>query len=615
MSKSRPPKEPTPARQAVPPLPKREGVGVKTPRSHSSTLTRFGGGGEPRRAGGGSYWERRIVAGLIALTLLLTSLPYLLGYYSTPPGTRFIGTAYNIDDYCNYLSWVRQTADGHFFFHNLFTTDPQKDVEFNVFFWLLGRAVHHLRVTPQAVLQAARVGGGLILLWLISRLYRYCLPGDGDRRARLTAFGFVCLSSGLGWLQWAHWHDKNRPGSPVDAWQPEAYTFLSLYTSPLFTVSLIFIVGALYALLKGEEKGRWRYAVKAGLCGAVLGNMHSYDVLHIAVVWGLFLVVWTVLKRGQGMAKSWLRGILALAITMPTTLYQFHMYQSVAVFRKRADVPTLAPAFWHYALGYGLVFALALLALVWLWRSRVSLVPPLSGAGGELGASGFDRRMVFAVCWAVGGFVAAYLPFAFQRKMLMGTHIPLCLLAGVGAAWLVHRLTPRLQTVALALLVLASFPSNGLFLLRDINHLTANRSETGLEPYLPDTVYQAYGWIRQNLRPRQDAVLSFPPLAAPLPGATDRVVWVGHWAETPEYGEKLLAFSHFADAATPDAKRVAFLRSIPATYLLYPNDVSQLDYTDKRGLVHHYADFAHQVPSYLKTTYTNKDFTVFHILL
>ena len=53
-------------------------------------------------------------------------------------GSFFIGTPYNIDDYCNYLSWLRQMADGHFFIHNLFTTDPQKNIEFNVFFWLLG---------------------------------------------------------------------------------------------------------------------------------------------------------------------------------------------------------------------------------------------------------------------------------------------------------------------------------------------------------------------------------------------------------------------------------------------------------------------------------------------
>ena len=161
--------------------------------------------------------------------------------------------------------------------------------------------------------------------------------------------------------------------------------------------------------------------------------------------------------------------------------------------------------------------------------------------------------------------------------MLMGEHIPLCLLAGVGAAYLVRRWTPRppLQAAVLALLVLASFPSNALFLSRDIHHLEDNHSETGLPPYLPNTLYDAYGWIRRNLDPRSDAVLGFPTDCAPLPGATDRVVWCGHWAETPAYGTKLQDDHPLRGRRrrpTPNAPPSS--RSIPATYLLYPNDVS-----------------------------------------
>ena len=551
------------------------------------------------------YWERRVVALLIGATLLLTSLPYLLGYFSTPLGMRFIGTAYNIDDFCNYLSWLRQNADGYFFYHNLFATDPQKNLEFNLFFYGLGRLMHYARLSPQAVWQIARVGGGLGLLWLTYRFYRHCLPDD--RAARLTAFGFVCLSSGFGWMTWEHWRSKNLPGSPVDAWQPEAYTFLSLYTSALFVVSTLLILATLYALLRGEETGRWRFPVLAGVCGAILGNIHSYDVLHLSCAWGLFLVVWTILHRGRGVALAWGRGLVALAITAPTTLYQLYIFNTEATFHKRANVPTLSPAFWHYILGYGLVFLLAVIALVALLR-----LPQDWGRGG---VSPFPRPLLLVTCWAVGGFVAAYLPFAFQRKMLMGEHIPLCLLAGVGASFLLHRLTPRptLQAAALALLVLATFPSNALFLRRDIHHVEDNHSETGLQPYLPDTVYDCYRWVRLNLTPRHDAVLSFPTLAAPLPGAADRIVWVGHWAETPDYGKKIIAFSRFADAATPDDRRRTFLAAIPATYLLYPNDVSMLDYTDKGGVRHHYADFAHHPPPYLPPAYANADFTIFRI--
>ena len=69
--------------------------------------------------------------------------------------------------------------------------------------------------------------------------------------------------------------------------------------------------------------------------------MHSYDVLHLACAWGLFLIVWTVLHRVRGVAQSWLRGIVALAMTMPTTLYQLYIFSAEATFHKRANVPTL----------------------------------------------------------------------------------------------------------------------------------------------------------------------------------------------------------------------------------------------------------------------------------
>ncbi len=610
--------------------------------------------------------EKRIVAALIAFTLLASCLPYLLGYFLAPVmgphGSFFIGTPYNIDDYCNYLSWLRQTADGRFFLHNLFTTDPQRNLQFNCFFWLLGRGMAITHCSPQAALQFARVGGGLALLWLLYRFYRHCLPQDQDRYARLTAFGFACLSSGFGWVQWHHWQDKNLPGGPIDAWQPEAYVFLSIYTSALMTVSTVLILGALYALLLGEQTGKWKYPVIAGICGGILGNMHSYDVLHVSAAWGLFLIVLTVLRRGQGMAMSWMRGLVALALTAPTTLYVFYMYQKDAVFQKRANVPTLSPrlpihlhgqliflpAPWHYFLGYGLVFGLAVLATVLLARKKepipepnpaTSRDPSLLGKGeernGNASASdsppldfigvtgeGLGERfwgsspasslpLLFAACWAVAGLLIAYFPMAFQRKMLMGEHLPLCLLAGVGAAWLAARFTPRLRVVTLALLVLASAVSNALFLVRDFKHLQFNRSETHLAPFLDPALMDVYHWLRANTQ-TDDAVVGFPGLCTYLPGEAGRAVWAGHWAETPSYGKKDAEFADAFDRLTPDADRQAFLLQTGAKYLFYPNDISRATFKRRDGL-HHFVELTAAPPPYLTQRYKNDTFTVYQI--
>ena len=570
--------------------------------------------------------ERRVVAGLIAFTLLVTTLPYVLGYFLAPvmgaqgSSATFIGTAYNIDDYCNYLSWLRQMADGRFFLHNMFTTDAQNDLEFNVFFWLLGRFMALTHCSPQAALQGARLIGGGLLLWLIYRFYRQCLPAD--RNARLTAFGFACLSSGLGWAQWSHWHDKSLPGSPVDAWQPEAYTFLSVYTSALMTVSTVFILGALYALLRGEQTGKMRYAVYAGLCGGILGNMHSYDVLHLSAAWGLFMVVWTVLRRGRGVAPSWARALVALALTLPTTLYMYHVFNAEAVFKARANVPTLSPAVWHYFLGYGLVFLLAVLAVM-----KMAPPAPNNGGAGEepaeavtvsspapplLGAGGGSLPLVFAACWAVGGLVVCYLPFAFQRKMLMGEHIPLCLLAGVGAAWLARGYAPRAQVPALALLVLASAPSNALFLVRDMYHLETDRSETHLAPFLPADLVDVYRWLRAET-PADAAVVGAPSLCTYLPGEAGRAVWAGHWGETPHYGLKDAEFADAFDRLAPEEARHQFLLGTKAAYLFYPNEIAPADTFKRRDGLHHWVELTKTPPPYLREVYKNGTFTVYEI--
>lgn len=554
--------------------------------------------------------ERRLVAALIAFTLFVSCLPYLLGYYLAPimypGGSTFIGTPYNIDDFCNYLSWLRQMADGRFFLHNMFTTDPQKDLEFNLFFWLLGRVMALTHCSPQAALQGARLLGGVALLALIYRFYRHCLPTD--KYARLTAFGFACLSSGFGWVVWQNWQSKNLPGGPVDSWQPEAYTFLSIYTSALMTVSTVFILGTLYALLLGEQTGKWKYAVIAGVCGGILGNIHSYDVLHLCAAWGLYLVVQTFWKRGRGMAKSWAQALAALALTLPTTLYMYYVFSTEAVFRQRANVPTLSPHFWYYIAGYGLEFLLAVLAVGIAAFNAARAADPDSP---EFAPDTEKVSLLFPLCWSVAGFLVIYLPFAFQRKMLMGEHIPLCLLAGVGAAWLTRRLGPRLQVPALCLLVLASLPSNAFFLARDFRHLPENRSETYLLPFLNRSLTDVYRWLRANTAP--DAAIVGPPgYCAYLPGTAGRVVWAGHWAETPSYGSKELEFDEAFDRNTSEADRQQFLQSTRANYLFYPNDMSEATYR-RHGEVHSFAELTAPLPASLTPVYRNEEFTIYKI--
>src|SRR5690349_12463295 len=65
--------------------------------------------------------ENAIVAAIICAVVIATTVPYLIGYASAPPGGQFLGPVTGRNDYCVYLSWTRQAADRHFFIRNLFT--------------------------------------------------------------------------------------------------------------------------------------------------------------------------------------------------------------------------------------------------------------------------------------------------------------------------------------------------------------------------------------------------------------------------------------------------------------------------------------------------------------
>ena len=434
-----------------------------------------------------------------------------------------------------------------------------------------------------------RVVGAVVLLRIAYALCGVTYPASA--RARLTSFGLIALSSGFGWVYWPRWAELNPAGVSVDVWQPEAFTFLSIYTSVLFVIATIFILTAIYCLVRGEQTWQYKYAVYAGLCGLVLGNIHSYDVLHIAAAWGFYLVAITIVEKKFD-RERWIRAVIAGALTLPSTVYQYWVFKHETVFRLRALTPTLSPPIFYYAMGYGLVFLLAAAAVVLLFTKR------------EQYLSGFSSNMiaVWVFSWAAAGLTIIYLPVEFQRKMAMGEHIPLCILAGGAAAYFATSFGGKIQAALLTILVLLTFPTNALFLARDIHHVEENKSEiSDAQPFLTEQQLDVLTWIRQNTV-RGDAVLALPPIGQFVPGYCDRAVWVGHWSETPNYGTKLFKLMKMLSVSTPDDLRYRFFASTGADYLVYPEDAADNPIPLRHGNLY-LCDFRGSAPIYLQKVY------------
>ncbi len=510
--------------------------------------------------------------------MLLASFPYIFGYGIAPHGYKFIGCTYNPDDVCVYLSWMRQAADGHFFLRNLFTTEHQNGNGFNLLFLFMGNFARITHLPLMAVFHLFRIISGIGLLLAV-----YGMAGIWfrDERSRRIALLVVALSSGLGWVL----PPDLRVNLSVDSWQPESITFLSIYLSPLYTFPTLLMLGVIYFLYRFSETRTWKYAVYAGLILMLLANIHTYDVITLAIIWSLYSL-YSLIRRPRDVYPIY-GGLVAVLVAIPMVAYQLHFYLTEPVFRIRATVPTLSPHLKWYAMGYG---PLILLAAFGVWRAIRQRL-----------------NIGLLLCWVAAGLIAIELPLRFQRKLIMGTHIPLALIAAMGLVGLTSRLKPRAATVVIALVMAFMFFGNLDFMMRDVMYVQENRSQTIAHvPFISDQELGAFEYLRTHAGPK-DIILATPATTVLIPGYTGHTVYCGHWGETVKFMPKLKELVRFYLPGSPNDQRLAFLKARGITYVV--------DYHNTGNAKTDVEDFREKLVPFLKPVFETDEISVYKVQL
>jgi hypothetical protein len=500
-----------------------------------------------------------VVTGLIAL--IAASLPYIIGYYRTRSGV-YLWAGTSPSDFGVYLAWMRAAADGSFRDPHLFA-GGYPGMLINPVYWVMGLACRLTGLSETAVYHVSRIVCGGLLLYVLYGFVRFCTP---DPLARRLAFLFLCFSSGFGWcLAWLplkYWS--------IDRWQPEAFTFLSLYTYPHVCVALILQVAIVQLLLASLLTRSRRKAAYAGICGSLLSIIHTYDILSIGLVW-LFYVFAPRLgdDRADLVPRRRIFSSTAVAalFTIPGFAFMYYQLHADRVFADRVAYPT--PSFPPYTviIGYGGILLLALIGAVLLNRSTSAddAVPRIRIFHREIG--------VVLIVWAVFNAVASYLPVSFQRKMLQGEHVPLCMLAALAAAWIFRRYMPRrdfgrlgCSEIALAALLAVG---NVVYLDHDTREILAGIEQRQYRSTLRSGEVDALAWITRHT-PSNSVVqpipwVSFGPTGDPRsvdttlelfsPGFTGRPEYVGHWDETPDCDTRNSDIMSLAFSRTPAVRQ------------------------------------------------------------
>jgi hypothetical protein len=479
------------------------------------------------------------------LVMLVTTLPYLLGYAVQGQDWRFTGFLFGVEDGNSYIAKMRSGAAGNWLFRTPYTTFRQHGVLAFLPYLLLGKLAQPpgMHVQLVALYHLFRIGAGILAILATSDFLALFLKDTHWRRFGLL---LATLGGGLGWAAVFSGSPDWLGSLPLDFYSPESFGFLSLYGLPHLALARALLLWGFTGILAPQApRGLPRWL--PGACWLLLGLVQPlYTVIAWAVagMYLLLLAAWQAWRQTRSLAVDWeawkeiaRRGLRAAILSSPPVLYTLAASMQDPFFKAwTAQNLILSPHPLHYLLAYGLVGVYILAGLPRLWKSVSQEEVP-----------GQDARVLFLAAWALALPFLVYAPYPLQRRLAEGAWVALVALALLG-------LQGRpVRRAGLPLLFL--FPSTLLLWTGGL----AAAAIPALPLFRPAAETAAFEAIAGAMEPGA-VVLAPYESANALPAWAPVRVIAGHGPESPGLAELKPRIERFYTAGTPDSERLALLR-------------------------------------------------------
>ncbi len=480
------------------------------------------------------------VGGVLALALLLSSLPYLSGYASQTPEQVFSGAVFDRMDYAVHLATMHLGERGEWAYRMRMTGEEQSGAYIKLAYIFLGHAARWTGLSLPTAYQLGRLAAGAL-----AGLAVYLLAAQlfAERLWRRMAFLLAFFGSGLGWLQLILGALPQAGISPVDFWLMDAYLFFGLMIFPHFSWVTALLAGMVAAYLSFLRRpAAWKLAL-AALLGVLIQPVQPFAPLlgdlALAGAWAGF--------SQQRRKFSWgsLGPLLVVGLAQaPLLLYHWQALAGDPAWQGfSGQNVTASPPFSYYLWGFGLFWPLA---LVGAWFVARRWIRPEAEARGPADCETVGAGA--ALAWCAGALFLAYLPLVLQRRFMMAYTLPLALLAVYGLKAVLKTSARRVKAsgflakpgpLVLAFVLLASLSS--FYLVSGYCLVLAARPA---EYFDPGELVQAVDWLAAGAGP-EELVFSAEETGRLVAARAGLPVYLGHPIETLNYAEKTRLASGF----------------------------------------------------------------------
>lgn len=528
---------------------------------------------------------RRTIAlsAVILIALVLSSLPHILAFAITPDDRVFMGFISNIQDWAQYLAWMKAFTRS-LIIENMLTPESQLPTFFNLQWFVLGQISQWLNWNYILVIQLFRLGS-VLLFMLVT--FKICMSYFAEHAwAGWCAWLLVNFSAGLGWFWGLLKQITGQMPYPNDVFIAEPVSFQNMIIYPHFLVAAVLIVSIFWTYLVAVERKSHIHTLAAAGLGLILGLTHAYDLVIIA---GVLLVFVLLLLLRDGF--SWfpiLSAAVVLTIALPPAGY-FYLLTShdplwKTVLAQFANAGVYTPTPFH------LIFLIG-----------IPLILVAFTFNGFLPLAQKTRRQLLMRVWLIVNFFLLYIPTDFQVHMLNGWQIPLMIVATEGLFfYLLPELRkrfgetrflkpaikwfdkPNRQWIIVGALVVLVLPTN-VYLLGQRMLLTAKVMHND---FLYRDEVEAIDWLKQNTKP-DDTVLGGLTVSQYIPGISGNRVVVGHWAMSVDYYTKLDEIKQFYGNSASSSERRSLIDKYNVRYVLLGREergIGQLDLRESPDL-------------------------------